>query len=81
MEIDWLSLVGTRKTCVILDLQHVTTPDHLSFLQRAQEKVSFGSPFHSFYLREMTLLFQFLNYTRHHGLARCRDGLNSLFLF
>jgi uncharacterized protein YoxC len=31
-------------------------------------------------LVRMTLLFQFLNYTRYHGLARCRDGHNGLLL-
>jgi hypothetical protein len=48
MEIYWLLLVGTRKTCVILDLHDVTIPYHPSFLQRGQEKVLFGSPFGSF---------------------------------
>jgi hypothetical protein len=32
MEIYWLLLVGTRKTCVTLELPHATTPDHPSFL-------------------------------------------------
>jgi hypothetical protein len=33
-----------------------------------------------FTLVRMTLLFQFLNYTRYHGLARCWDGHNGLLL-
>ena len=44
VEIDWLLLVGTWKTCVILDLHHASNPDHFAFLQQGQEKVLFGSP-------------------------------------
>jgi hypothetical protein len=32
VEIYWLLLVVTRKTCVTLDLYHAMTPDHPSFL-------------------------------------------------
>ena len=32
MEIDWLALVGARKTWVILDICHVMTPDRPLFL-------------------------------------------------
>src|SRR6266403_2215596 len=81
VEIYWLLFVGTRKTCVNLGLHHAAIPNHLSFLQRGQEKVLFGSPFDPFTFVRMTLLFQFLNYTRYYGLARFWGGLDGLFLF
>ena len=48
VEIYWLLLVVTRKTCVTFDICRATTPDHPLFLQLVQEKVLFGSPFFDF---------------------------------
>jgi len=39
VEIYWLFLVGTRKTCVILDLHHATTPDHLTSIAGSGKSV------------------------------------------
>ena len=82
VEIYWFLLVGTRKTCVILlDLHHVMTLIISHFYSGVREKCCLVRPSSTLSnLVRMTLLFQFLNYSRYHGLARCREGLNGLFL-
>ncbi len=44
MEVRWLVLVGTWKTCVTLDLRYTTTPDHLSFFSWRREKCPLVCP-------------------------------------
>jgi len=46
-----------------------------------REKRPLVRPSDSFYPLKLTVLFQFLNYTRYPSLARCWEGLDGLFLF
>ncbi len=50
------------------------------YYSRLREKCCLVRPSSTFYPLRMTILFQFLNHTRYHGLARCREGLDGLFL-
>ena len=80
VEIYWLLLVGTRKTCVTLDLCHVMTLIIPSLYSGVGKKCCLVRSSTLSTVVRITLLFQFLDYTRYYGLARCWDGHNRLFL-
>ena len=58
--------------------QHLTSS---CFYSGIREKRSLVCPFSdSFHLVKLTVLFQFLNYTRYYNLARCRESFDGLLL-
>jgi hypothetical protein len=63
-------------------LHHASTPHLLLFLAGSGKSVLwFAPPSTLSTLVKLTVLFQFLNYTRYHSLTRCWEGLAGLFLF
>ena len=84
MEIYSPVFVDTRKTCVTLGPHHVTTPDHLLFLLYSgiRKKCRLVRRFSTHTtLEKLTSSIQFVDHTRYHGLAQCREGIDGLFLF
>jgi hypothetical protein len=78
VEIHWLLLVLTWKTCVAFGLHH--TSSYVSIAGSGKSVLWFAPPPTLSTLVKLTILFQFLNYTRYHSLARCWEGLDGLFL-